>query len=353
VLPPAQEASTATIRVGWYADDPDPALASIRLRMLLPMRELVAAGVHVAAYDRSHGVRAYDTLVFSKSLTRAGLGVARKARSAGCRLVYDLCDNLHQSRPGRRRRRRVAVVEEFLALADLVVFSTPVLRAQMLELHPRLATRSMVIPDALDTAGAPPGPLGQWRLRRLQRFLMQHSDALHCVWFGKSQGRLAGLEHLKLAVRQLEEFSRLHPVTLTVISNRWMAYRRVCGQGRIPHCYLPWSQTTFMSALRAHQVAVIPVVANGYTAGKSINRPATAIMAGLGVVADSIDSYRELAQFVVLDRWQEGLHYYASNPPALDPRLAQAREYIADRYGGRSIAALWRQAVAGGGGPSM
>ena len=53
-------------------------------------------------------------------------------------------------------------------------------------------------------------------------------------------------------------------------------------------------------ALARHRVAVIPVECNAYTVGKTMNRPATAIMAGLGVVGDAIPSYEELRPLKVL-----------------------------------------------------
>jgi hypothetical protein len=320
-------------------------MASVRLRMLLPMRELAARGLPVSGYDKSLGVAAYRTLVFSKSLTREGLHTAQQARLHGCRVIYDLCDNLYDSQPGRRLADRLCVLEEFFRIADLVVLSTPVLRAQMLDRHPGLASRSLVIPDALEPEGGTPGWLGRWQLGRLRGFLGRYPGALHCVWFGKNQGQVAGLDHAQSAVEQLEAFGRAHPVTFTVISNQRSAYKSASRAWRIPHHYLPWSPATFAPALRAHQVALIPVRRNAYTVGKSINRPATAIMAGLGVVGDSIDSYEELQRFVMFDRWQEGLCYYADNPPARDARLAEARAYLADRYGIGRIAQLWQEVL--------
>lgn len=330
--------------IGWYADRADPALASVRLRMLVPLQVLHAQGWAVEEYNPARGIAAYHTLVFSKSLTRTGLAIATEARRLGRRVIYDLCDNLHAAAPGMRRQQRVAVLEQFVQLADSVVFATSALRRQLLERHPELTARGVVIADALEDLEPSHAPLqwtDRWRLDGLRRFLARHPRALHCVWFGKSQGKLAGMPHLAQAVRELESFSRSHPVTLTVISNRWTRYLAHSLQWRVPHHYLPWSLATFGKALREHQVAVVPVEINAYTQGKSINRPATAILAGLGVVGDCIESYEELSQWVELAGWQSGLLRYAEQPPARDRRLAVARAYLADQYGAASIARQW------------
>lgn len=335
--------------IGWYADRADPALASIRLRMLWPMQALRGTGWCAEEYDPARGPSGYHTLVFSKSLTQRGLALARSAQESGCRVVYDLCDNLHAAKPGARRQRRIAVLEQFLQLAEVVVLATPALREQLLARYPQLADRSVVIADALETIASSSAALSwtdRWLMARLQRFLGRHPGALHCVWFGKSQGEMAGLAHLDPAVRELETFARSHPVTLTVISNRWARYRSHSSGWRVPHYYLPWSLSSFGPALRAHHVAVIPVGLNDYTRGKSINRPAAALLAGLGVVADPLDSYEELREWVALDGWQAGLHSYVQQPPAQDRRLAMARAYLSDHYGEAAVARRWGELLA-------
>jgi len=184
------------------------------------------------------------------------------------------------------------------------------------------------------------------RLQALRRFLASHPGALHCVWFGKSQGRLSGIAHLGSAVEALQRFSARHPATLTVISNaRWRYWREAVGW-RLPSFYIPWSLATSGRALSLHRVAVLPVERNGYTAGKSINRAATAIMAGLGVVADPLPSYEELAPFVPLGDWQAGLARHLEVPPAADPDLGAARDYLERRYGAAAVADLWTRLLA-------
>ncbi len=339
----------------WHADDFSPCIASVRLRMLMPMRELQKLGVPAVALDESADPARHHTIVFSKCFGEPALGLARRAKAAGTRIVYDICDSLHDARPSAKRQRRLRMLDEFLEIADDVVFSTPTLRQQMVGRHPDIAARSHVIPDVLepiDEAACAPGAADLRELDRLDRFLRAHPGALHCVWFGKSQGRLAGLAHLARATQQLERFARTRPVTLTVISNDWLKYRLHALGWAIPHHYLPWSLASFALAMKRHHVAVIPLEKNGYTAGKTINRPATALMCGLGVVADAIESYEELRPYIFLDDWQGGLAHYAAPSASRDVRLERARAHLRTRYGGEHVALHWKALLDEGHAPA-
>ena len=106
---------------------------------------------------------------------------------------------------------------------------------------------------------------------------------------------------------------------------------------------MPWSLGTFNQSLASQHVAIVPVERNQYTVGKTINRPATAIMAGLGVIADSIDSYEELRPFIPLDDWQGGLRRYLDQSPCQDERLEAARQHLHERYGRNAVGGLWQE----------
>jgi hypothetical protein len=65
-------------------------------------------------------------------------------------------------------------------------------------------------------------------------------------------------------------------------------------------------------------------------------------MAGLGVIADSIESYEELRPFIALDDWQAGLARYAHGWQGEQSLLAQARDHLDRHYGRRHVAECWR-----------
>ena len=181
----------------------------------------------------------------------------------------------------------------------------------------------------------------------LDRFLTRHDGALHCIWFGKSLGALSGYVHVDRAVRELKALARTHPVTLTVQSDERLRFLLARLRWRIPVHYIPWSLGTADSALARHRVAVIPVERNAYTLGKTINRPATALLNDLYVIADPIPAYEELRPFIELDDWQRGLADALSDEAAVRARVAAGQRHLRDHYNAEAIATRWRTVIDG------
>jgi len=330
------------MRYGWFAKSFDARKASIRLRLLAPVALLRGRGFDIETWRPAHA-DAYDVLLFSKSFTRAGIALGRAAEKAGKPIIVDICDNVFDQ-PEHRERSRERIVEQ-LRRASLVTIPTPELGSQLAAHLPEIAPRLRLVPDMLeDLSASSPGATG-WldrrRLERLRRFLAAHSDALHCVWFGSSRGKAAGLVHLGRALEALDRFQPLHPVTMTVIGDEPSAASNVLRRSCVPSHYLPWSLATFGTALRLHRLALIPVQNNSFTQGKTINRPATAILAGLGVIADPLASYEELRPFIALDDWQAGLARYAFSWQAERDRIQAAQHHLLDRYGPDAVVARW------------
>ncbi len=296
-------------RFAWHADRLDPRLASVRYRLLLPL--------------------------------------ARRVRAAGGAVIYDLCDNIFAAHAANHMSlARVDRSREMMALATHMTFSTATLGGQIAERCTEIPANRRVIPDALDVpvgAGAPPPSWrDRWALHRLRRFLARHPGALHCVWFGKSLGAVSGYVHVDAAARELERFSAHAPVTLTIISNDRAGYLRARDRWKVPTHYCPWSLGSFADALTLHRVSVIPLEKNDYTAGKTLNRPATSLIAGLGVIANDIPSYAELAPFIALGDWQQALERYRVMAPETARQIAAGRDHLAARYSGEAVAREWR-----------
>ena len=334
---------SATRPIYWHAELFDPAMASVRLRVLQPMRALTRRGYPVEALRGSAADCA--AIIFSKSDLPGALALAQAAARADRPIVYDVCDNIFEKpaadEAGRQRKERVKAM---MRLARVVTCTTPALATLLTEAVPDIAGKVEIIPDALEEechfSGAPSWleRAGLWRLRW---FLRRHRGALHLVWFGKCKKGYAGIEHLQPVADLLKRLSTVRPVTLTVISNRRFLYHRWSARWRIPKCYLPWSLATFDAALRLHDAAVIPVEENAYTIGKTVNRPATALMAGLGVIADRIPAYEELRPFIFLGDWEGGIRHYGTCPPSRDDRIAAAKTHLLGKYCPDVIADRW------------
>lgn len=336
-------------RFAFYAKRYSPRKASIRLRVLEPIAALRDAGLRIARYPRLRRAPAYDAVVISKAFGRGAMKVARAAAAARSSLIFDICDNRFANNRCQRSARHGMRTNHLLCRADLVTVPTERMGQLLIQSVPDISDRVRVVPDMLDdmsAKGARRLPLlDRWRLGQLERFHARHGDALHCVWFGNNMPGVAGLCQLRDSVAELERFAARHPVTLTIISNKPALYRKASADWSIPHHYLPWSLASFSRALRAHRVAIIPVPRNDYTLGKSINRPATAMMAGLGVIADSIDSYEELRPYIVLDDWQGGLARYAFGWEGEQERLAAGRAHLDRHYGRDRIAERWTEVL--------
>lgn len=336
---------TGPARFGWHADSYDATLASVRYRLLMPLAALRAGGVSIERFDAARDAASYDAVIFSKSHSAAAVAAAQVLRAAGRAVVVDLCDNLAAAHAVRHvSDARLERFRAMLACATHLTFSTAMLADQIAATLPCACVDRRIIPDALDMPGtasvAGMTAPGQRQLARLDRFLGRRPDALHAIWFGKSLGRVSGYAHLHAAAARLA--AQPFPVTLTVLSNaavRWWLER---WRWRIPVHYVGWRQETAAAVLARHRVAVLPVQANDYTLGKTINRPATAILAGLGVVADAIPSYEELRPFVALDDWNHGLARYRDHWAAEQPRLAAGRTFLAERYSPQAVARDWQ-----------
>ncbi|MEL7728651.1 hypothetical protein AAG612_03860 [Citromicrobium bathyomarinum] len=335
------------MRIGWYTQRRNPKHASARLRVHGPMAQLAARGHECVFYDGGHSAEGLDCIVISKSFTRTADKVMDRAQAAGVPVLYDMCDNLIAKARAEGDKQTEARVIAGLQRAALITAPTPDLLARLAEQVAGVPLK--VVPDMLENtdflAGLPLSLLERWRLTRLRRFLTRHDEALHCVWFGNSAGKHAGLVHVAERMSELEAFARSHPITLTIISDTWFAYRKVGADFGIPSHYMSWSLAAFLPALRAHRVAVIPVGRSSFTLGKSINRPATALRAGLGVVADALPAYEELRDFVAIDDWQGGLARYACDWNDERERLAQGLAHIDARYGDRAVADRWEEAL--------
>jgi glycosyltransferase involved in cell wall biosynthesis len=337
--------------IGWKPKSLDPMVASARIRCMNPLGELQRRGYPVELFRPDHA-SSYQAVVYSKLYDAASYNEARRLRAQGIRVVVDLCDN-HFYNPANvpELAQAGAELRRMLQLADHLVASTPELAAVMVAEaggNPPVT----VIGDAVEEriTGAEHPSLRRWvhqrRLRRLLARLEQGRAAgveTSLVWFGIHGGphHDHGMADLQRVRPIVETIHRQHKLQLTVISNSRSKFASLIAPWTVPTHYLEWSPATFLDALRAHDIALIPVTQNPFTRCKSNNRLATALSVGLAVVADSIPSYREFAEMCRLDDWRRGLIDYVNDPDLRRRHSTEGRQYVLRKYSLSRIAGDW------------
>jgi hypothetical protein len=312
------------------------------------MSELSGLGLSIERFDIAR-VGGYEAVVFSKIYDERAIAAAKALQAAGARVVLDLCDNhFYGEDSDPFTRERTLRLERMIREVDLIVSSTPVLEAQLRERFPAARDRMRLIPDYLEDE--PAGRLSLFdhlALKRMEYFFERTPRSLRLIWFGNHGGgrAAAGMADLSQIRSLVEAQAGITPLTLTVMSNSYGKYRRLVSRWAIPSTYVTWTAGRADAILRRHDVAVLPINRNPFTLAKTINRPATAILAGLGVIADAIPSYEELRSFVPLDDWEGGLRRYANRRPSDDPAVAEARTHLLQTYGRDRISDLWRAAL--------
>jgi hypothetical protein len=337
--------------IGWKPSSFDPKVASSRLRCLRVLSELQSRGYSVELFDPLH-VKRYAAVVYSKVYDDASYHEAVVLQRKGARIIFDLCDNhfynprnLNSWREASERLRRM------MTLADALVASTATLADVMKRELP--AERSIaVIGDPVETEIEnchTPVWMRWLAFRQLAAVLSklrvrQAHGRTPLVWFGNhgspyAEGGMLDLQKIRPA---LERLNRQHPISLTVISNSRWKYQRAIKPWAVPTDYLTWHPATFLCALRAHAIAVIPISANPFTICKSNNRLALALNEGLAVVADLIPSYRSFAAACYLGDWETGLHRYLSDPHLRNSHVALGKAMVNDEWTVARIADQWQ-----------
>src|SRR3546814_18362998 len=116
------------------------------------------------------------------------------------------------------KQARLARLREVLSLSTHIVYSTPVLAAQLECYTSGLPISKWVIPDQIDMpqtgTAAYLNPGERYELSRLRAFAAAQPEALPCVWCGKSQGTMAGFSPLATEAFHLRHFAQHSPATL-------------------------------------------------------------------------------------------------------------------------------------------
>ena len=352
-------------RINWYVPEVNERRASLRYRCVYPMRELRKRGWQVGFFDPSSSNK-IDVLVldawtlFPSTAGPAAAGslhrVLAGARRAGCRVLLDNCDNQFSGMPNAAWEAACEQLRRLAGNVDAVsVCSEPL--AKVMTQRCDLLSSPYVVGDPIEddivyegdnwvkTVLSPHRMRAKWRLHRHGRWLssMRAQGRMALVWFGSSGNGFAagGLSELKSVIPVLRQVNRRYPVCLSVISNSPPRFAETFADSGLQVQYLEWDRTTFLRALRLHDIAIIPAAINEFTVCKSANRLTLSMHHGLNVVCDAIPSYRAYAECCVLNDWEQGLTRYLSEPTLRAEHLRRGRILVEHACSVAAIGSEW------------
>ena len=307
-------------------------LASTRYRVLLPIQGMGPWSHQHEVFmmapdtpDLTKKALQADAMVFSKSVLPANEDLARKARSLGISVLFDVCDDHFQHPRYGEHYRSMA------GLANRVVCNT----TEMAKVTGAYSSDTpVVIEDPYE------GPKGAAAFKPGKR--------LNLLWFGQK----ANLSGLQESLKDLNMFSSRMPISLTVLTNIdaeiEQAYRQVdsrFGDGFTVSAK-PWSLGGQWRELAGCDAVIIPSVASPTTRVKSANRMIEALWAGKPVVAQPMPGY------LPFDRWtpvrgklSEGLEWLLTNQRAVPAQVSEAQDHIERHYAPAVLAAQWEQTI--------
>lgn len=303
-------------------------VASYRYRVLTPIAALSARGHAAEVFDPARA-DAYAAVVFSKAIKAEDQALAAQLKASGRRAWLDLCDNQLFNPNGLAEYDEVAAnLRAMAGLVDAVICSTPVLADQMRG----LGAPVVVVHDSYEQAEAavrPPGP------------------EANLLWFGRhaSPNAEGGMADLARIAEPLARAFARRPFTLTICSDSAGAYEALKPRLPVPSRYVAWTPQASAAELAACDAVLLPLSDNPFVAAKSHNRLTLALSAGVPVVADAIDAYREFAPFAWLEDWDAGLAAVLGDPAGARRRAAPAPAYLRRWWSADAIAAEWACAL--------
>ncbi len=333
------------------------------------MQELARRGRDVDLYRNGEPIDpglavVFDAWTLFPSLSKpsesdALVNLALALKQGGARILLDNCDNQFAAvaaspdwRAGLERLRRIA------GLSDVVIScSVALAEAMRLELGPD--KHHVVIDDPIEDQISYPGDSAlkallsptrnRARLRALKfglQLLTERARGLTpLVWFGSHGNSFApgGMLDLLPLREGLEAHDRKHPIALTIISNQRRKFEEHFHGWRFPTHYLEWDRANFLTALKWHEISLIPATDNAFTRCKSSNRLTFSLHHGLAVAAASVPSYRRFAAHVVLDDWSGGLDRLLADPRQRRQTVQDAQAIVRAEFGLPAIASLWER----------
>lgn len=294
----------------------------------------------------------HDAYVFAKTYTAHSYLLGHRLRQMGKLVGVDIFDDYFSQVRDSRLTYHRAWLATMNELVDFVLCSTKPLEAALRGLMP--GKPISVIPDPSDTLE--PRSVAELLRRKLTE--AQGSHTLRVLWFGIGDNPYfpVGIHDLVAFGGELTGLSRMGwSAELTILTNTRAL--SVDGLNQIRRLPLPvtieeWSPEREQSELMQSHVSFLPVNGQQFSRMKSLNRAATALVAGCQVLSCGYPLYEDLSEFIYRAASQLLTDFENGSPkvrertlPALTKRL---NELASPERGAETLVSFLRKIRAAG-----
>ena len=311
-------------------------LASVRYRVLSPAQALSEHGqqVRIVRYEAGQAldvlepVLCVDVVVISKVLSAWNLELVERARAAGAKLVFDLCDDHFAT------DRLAPTYFSLCERADRIVCSTDEMAVVTRQ---RTGREVLVIEDPYEA------PVGEIRFA-------PSADRLRLLWFGHP----TNFDTLGTMIPRLAILAQELPLELHVVSDpagtgivSALAEVERQSNGRLRTRFTQWSEEATWQALADADLVVVPSSTGHRKQVKSPNRVIEALRGGRFVAAYPVPSYRQFAEFAWLgEDVVQGIRWALRHPAEVRERIRRGQQYIEAKFSPAAIASKWDAALS-------
>ncbi len=304
------------IKISWVLKKNNYRVASERIRFfnLIPYFKN-SPYVHVEKYSRAKFFKKYDLIVFLKKYDQTALNIARKNPKSI--IILDLCDFDFYDNISNSNK-----IVEFLKYTSYITCTTPKLKESIIKKLNFPREKIKIIQDSFDEFNTcifyknKISDLMNSYFERIsaKSFNKKFNEKLKLVWFGNSSGsyKKSGLYSLNKSIDILNNFNDLSPITLTIITDKFIDIN-FNNKLSFPVNYVKWNPLSFYKIIGDYDIAFLPIAKNPFNNVKSHNRITTALNNGLYVITDSIESYRQFDDHLILDNHLDSFKNFLSS----------------------------------------
>jgi glycosyltransferase involved in cell wall biosynthesis len=293
---------------------------------------------------REDEVSKYRAIIFSKLYDENNQKLAIQLKNNQAKIIFDLCDN-HFYNPYNLPEYQKAKVNliKMIELADWVVCSSFALKKTILMELNTCAEKIVVIEDPV----VPCNILHDNLDIKIECNLLNdiHADAkpVRLLWFGAfgSPNAQSGMIDILKISDLLINFSKKYPIELIVCSNNENLFNEEIRPLPFKSYYIEWSEKNLDYLLSNVDAVVLPISKNPYTNCKTNNRLATALLYGVPVISDSIESYESFRPYAFIDDWELGLTMLIERRHEAKEMAIRGRNYALQNFSKEQIADQW------------